>query len=122
MRRFLELLLVVVICVAILFFTLLNLENMAQFTYWPARTSPTLSVIVFVGIAFAAGVAVTMLAMGIEWVRKGVQVLQLQKRIRRLEEEAQELRSLPLREGLRAAAQEAAAGTREAPAGPRSGR
>jgi uncharacterized membrane protein YciS (DUF1049 family) len=107
MRRFLELLIMIAIGVAIVILTQLNLENMAQFTYWPGHTSPTLSVIVFVMLAFAAGVGVTMLAMGVEWVRKNVLVLQLRMKVKRLEEELEDLRNLPLREELRAAAEEA---------------
>jgi uncharacterized membrane protein YciS (DUF1049 family) len=107
MRRIFELVTLAFICVAILYFTLLNLEHPAQFTYWRGHDTPVLPIIVFVGLAFAAGVLVTILTVGIEWLRKNVQIRQLRRSIKRLEGELDDVRNQPLREELRAAAQEA---------------
>jgi uncharacterized membrane protein YciS (DUF1049 family) len=117
MRRAFELVTLAVICVAILYFTLLNLEHPAQFTYWPDRHTPVLPIIVFVGLAFAAGVLVTILTVGLEWLRKNVQIRQLRRNVKRLEAELEDVRNQPLREELRAAAQEAGAAPPD-PGGP----
>lgn len=108
MRRVFELLVLFAIFIPVLFFAWLNSQNVTTVTLWPWPEPveyADVPVVLVVAAAFGIGVIVTLLLAGVELLKRNIQLRQSQRQIRSLEAERDDLRNLPLREELRAAAE-----------------
>lgn len=102
MRRVFEMIILLAIFAAGIFFAFINRDNHTTVGVWWEKEY-TVPVVVVVAAAFGVGVLLTMLLAGVEIMKRNMQLRGASRRIRTLEAERDELRNLPLKEELRAA-------------------